>query len=106
MKGAVMEKEELMNLLKFIFAITVPFIKELIQSKVVPTLKRKMYERLDARAEKVINDLAQNAAKIKNEENEVKREAYIEGTKLGLEMLRALADKLNKAADEIDKVIE
>lgn len=97
--------KDLLELLKFIFQITVPFIKELIESKVVPTVKRKMYERLDVRADKVISDLAQNASKIKDEEDELKKEAYMEGTKLGIEMLRALAEKLNKAANEIEKVL-
>lgn len=97
--------KDLLELLKFIFQITIPFIKELIESKVVPTVKRKMYERLDVRADKVISDLAQNASKIKDEKDELKKEAYMEGTKLGIEMLRALAEKLNKASDEIEKVL-
>lgn len=96
---------DLVEVLKFIFAITLPYIKELIQSKVVPAIKRKAYQRLDDRADKLIEDLAQNASKIKDEENELKRDAYIEGTKLGIETVRAIAEKLNKAADEIEKVI-
>lgn len=100
-----MNKGELMELLQAILAITIPFIKELIQSKVVPAIKRKAYQRLDDRADKLIEDLAQNASKIKDEENELKRDAYIEGTKLGIETIRALAEKLNKAADEIEKVL-
>ena len=96
---------DLMELLKIILTITLPCIKELIQSQVVPAIKRKAYQRLDDRADKLIEDLAQNASKIKDEENELKREAYIEGTKLGIETVRAIAEKLNKAADEIEKVI-
>jgi len=96
---------DLVEVLKIIFAITLPYIKDLIQSKVVPAIKRKAYQRLDDRADKLIEDLAQNASKIKDEENELKRDAYIEGTKLGVETVRAIAEKLNKAADEIEKVI-
>lgn len=88
-----------------ILGIVLPFILELVKSKVVPTIKRKMYERLDNRATKLIQDLAQNASKINEETNSVKKEAYIEGTKLGLDTLRALADKLQKAADAIEKAI-
>ena len=95
----------LMEILKFIFASTVPVILELIKSKVVPAIKRRAYERVDEKVENLIQDLAQNASKIKEEENQTKKEAYIEGTKLGLETIRAIADKLNKAADEIEKVL-
>ena len=53
----------------------------------------------------MIKDLAQNAAKIADEQNENKKAAYIEGTKLGLETLRAISEKLSKAADEIERVL-
>lgn len=98
--------KELLEIIKVILAMTIPYIKELIQSKVVPTLKRKAYEKVDTKIDKLINDLAQNASKIKNEDNELKKEAYIEGTKLGVETLRAIATKLNKAAEEIEKAAE
>lgn len=88
-----------------ILQITLPFIKNLIESKFVPFLKRKAYERVDGKVNNLIKDLAQNASKIEEEENEVKKLAYIEGTKLGIETVRAIADKLNKAADEIEKAL-
>jgi len=97
-----------MNLIEFIknlIVISIPCIEALIKSKVVPYLKRRMYQRVDYRVNKLISDLAQNASKINNEENEIKRAAYIEGTKLGIETIRAIADKLEQAADEIEKVI-
>ena len=46
---------------------------------------------------------AEEAAKIAKEENEVKKLAYIEGTKLGVDTIRAIAEKLNKATDEIEQ---
>lgn len=98
--------EMLLQAIKFILTITVPFIKELIQSKVVPTLKRKGYEKLSNKADDIIEDLAQNASKIAKEENKLKKEAYLEGTKLGIDTLRAVAEKLNKAADEIEKAVK
>ena len=97
---------ELKEIISALLAITLPLIKQLIESKVVPFLKRRAYERVDYRVNKLITDLAQNAAKIKTEENEVKRLAYIEGTKLGIETIRAIADKLEQAADEIEKAVK
>ena len=88
-----------------ILVVTLPFIQELVQSKVVPFLKRKAYETLDLKADRLIKDLAQNASKIAAEENEAKKIAYVEGTKLGIDTLRAIADKLTMAADEIEKVL-
>ena len=93
------------EIIKAILVVTLPFIQELVQSKVVPFLKRKAYETLDLKADRLIKDLAQNASKITAEENEAKKLAYIEGTKLGIDTLRAIADKLTMAADEIEKVL-
>lgn len=101
-----MNTKTLLETLKLILEMTLPYIQNLIKSKVIPALKRKAYESLDSKADKLITDLAQNASKISCEENELKRQAYIEGTKLGMETLRALAEKLNKAADEIEKAIK
>ena len=97
--------ESLLNIIKTILTLAVPYIKELIESKVVPILKRKAYEKANERIDKLIEDLAQNASKIHSETNEVKKNAYIEGSKLGLATLRVLAEKLIKAADEIEKVL-
>lgn len=89
-----------------LMVITLPFIKKLIQSKIIPAIKRRMYEAADDKVDKLIKDLAQNASKIEYEENELKKLAYVEGTKLGLDTIRAIADKLTKAADEIEKAIQ
>lgn len=93
------------EILAEILVITLPFIKKLIQSKVVPFLKRTAYEKLDNRVDALIQDLAQNASKIADETNEAKKFAYQEGTKLGIDTIRAIAEKLNKAADEIEKAL-
>lgn len=93
------------EILAVILQITLPFIKELIESKVVPFLKRKAYERVDNKVNDLIKDLAQNASKIKDETDEAKKFAYIEGTELGIETLRAIANKLDSAADEIEKAL-
>ena len=104
-KGGKMDSTFLTTALQAVLQIVIPYIKKLIESKVVPTIKRKVYERLDGKADALIKDLAQNASKIANEQNEIKKAAYIEGTKLGLETLRAISEKLNKAADEIERVL-
>ena len=93
------------EILAVILQITLPFIKELIESKVVPFLKRKAYERVNNKVNDLIKDLAQNASKIKDETDEAKKFAYIEGTKLGIETLRAIANKLDSATDEIEKAL-
>lgn len=93
------------EILSSILVITLPFIKKLIESTVVPYLKRLAYEKLDNRVDDLIQDLAQNAGKIATEENEAKRYAYQQGTKLGIDTIRAIALKLNKAADEIEKAL-
>lgn len=95
----------LQETIKIILTITIPYIQKLIQSKVVPMFKRKAYEAVNDKVDKLINDLAQNSSKIKLETNDTKKLAYIEGTKLGVDTLRAVADKLNQAADEIEKAL-
>ena len=92
----------LMTVLKSILALTVPYIQKLVKSTLVPKLKRQAYEFVNKEADKLIKDLAQNASKIAQTEDNAK---YIEGTKLGLEMVRALATKLTQAADEIENVL-
>lgn len=94
-----------MEIIQIILTITIPYIKKLIQSKVVPIIKRKAYEAVNDKIDKLINDLAQNASKIAGEKDELKKIAYIEGTKLGIDTIRAIADKLNQAADEIGKAL-
>lgn len=96
---------DLKQLLTIILQITLPYIKQLIESDIIPFLKRKAYERVDKKVDNLIKDLAQNASKIKDEKDETKKFAYIEGTKLGIETLRAIAEKLDSAADEIEKVL-
>lgn len=97
--------ETLQKIITTIMTLAVPYIKELIESKVVPLLKRKAYEKVNSKIDALIEDLAQNASKILSEENDIKKAAYIEGSKLGVDTLRILSEKLAKAANEIEKVI-
>ena len=95
----------LLEALKFILTLAIPAIKQLIESQVVPRVKRLAYEKIDDQVDDLIHDLAQNASKIATENNDIKKLAYLEGTQLGLNTVRAIANKLNKAADEIEKVL-
>ena len=94
-----------MDLLFKILGLTMPFLAELFKSYAVPAIKRRAYQVLDRRADSLIEDLAQNASKIKNEEDDTKRLAYIEGTKLGLDTIKALGEKLIKAAEVINEAL-
>lgn len=96
---------DILTVIKNILLLTAPFIKQLIESKFVPMIKRKAYEKVDGKVDKLIDDLAQNASKIADEKDDLKRFSYIQGTKLGIDTIRAIANKLNKAADEIEKVL-
>lgn len=91
--------------IKKILLLTAPFIKKLIEAKVVPAVKRRLYEKVDVKIDKLIEDLAQNVSKIKDETDEVKKLAYIEGSQLGIDMLRAMSTKLAKAADAIEEAL-
>lgn len=92
--------------LKVILALAIPALKKLIDSQVVPRLKRLAYEHLDAKVDDLIEDLVQNASKIKTEDNDVKKLAYQEGCELGVEAIRKIAEKLNKAADAVEEEIK
>ena len=93
------------EVLKNIFAFCLPFIAKLIKSTVVPKLKRKAYERLDDFTNDRIEDLGNLVDKIKSETNEVKKEAHLEGFRLGISTLRAMANKLLKACAELEKAL-
>ena len=94
-----------MEALLKILGLTIPFLAELFKSYAVPAIKRRAYQILDRRADSLIEDLAQNAGKIKDEQDDAKRLAYIEGTKLGLDTIKALGEKLIKAAEKINEAL-
>lgn len=94
-----------LELLKPILSIVLPMIQQLIQSTVVPKLKRKGYEAVNDLVDSKVEDLAQNIGKIKNETNPIKKAALVEGSKLGIEFFRALGNKLIQVADTLEKEI-
>lgn len=82
-----------------ILAFALPYIKELIESKVVPALKRRAYEHLDEFASDRIQDLTDLYEKIQTTENATKKEAHLEGFKLGVEAIGAIGKKLVEASE-------
>ena len=95
----------ILTVIKNILVLTAPFIKKLIESKVVPTIKRKLYEKVDTKIDALIEDVAQNVSKGSKEKDELKKLAYTEGSTLGANTLRAMGEKLIKAADAIEKAL-
>lgn len=89
------------EILANLLIIAIPFIKKLIESKVVPIIKRKAYERLDDFSNDRIEDLTELLAKIKNSDDDVKKEAHLEGFKLGVDTLGAIGEKLVKASSTL-----
>ena len=93
------------EVLKNILMFCLPYITKLIESKVVPVLKRKAYERLDDFTNDRIEDLGNLVDKIKNENNELKKKAHLEGFRLGVSTLKAVANKLVVACEEMEKAV-
>lgn len=93
--------EFIRNLLVF----AIPFIQKLIASTVVPKIKRKAYEHLDDYVNDRIEDLVTLVNKIKSTDNEIKKQAHLEGLRLGVDTLRAIGKKLISACDEFEKVL-
>lgn len=93
------------EVLKNLLLLAIPFIKDLIESKVVPRLKRKAYERLDDFTNDRIEDLGLLVDKINATDDEVKKQAHLEGLRLGVATLKAIAEKLAVACAEFEKVL-
>lgn len=92
--------------LENLLIVAVPCLKNLIESKVVPAVKRRAYERFDNFTNDRIEDLIALAEKIKTTDNAVKKQAHLEGFKLGLTTLRTIGKKLVQACDELEKAVE
>lgn len=92
-----------MEVFMMIFSIVEPLIAKLIESTVVPMLKRKAYEKLHSFATDMVEDLVNLKAKAANSDNPVKKLAYEEGIKLGSATLRGVGNMLIQASDELDK---
>lgn len=92
----------LREILKELFPFALSAIKGLIESKVVPAAKRRLYERFDDIVNDKIEDLVELKEKAEITEDSVKKSAHLEGLKLGSAAIRAIGNKLIKAADALD----
>ena len=91
------------EILKNILLLAIPYIKKLIDSKVVPILKRKAYERFDDLSNDMIEKLVKLKEKAEEETDGIKKEAHLEGLELGADVLNAIGEKLIKASEELKK---
>lgn len=91
--------------IQLLLTIVAPFITKLIESTVIPKAKRKAYERLDDFTNDRIEDLAELVDKIQKEDDDIKKQTYLKGLKLGTATLRAIGNKLVAACDEFSKVL-
>lgn len=83
--------------------IVLPIIQKLIDSAVVPILKRKAYERFDGFANDMIQDLTNLKTKSEQTDNPIKKAAHEEGLKLGADALKAIGEKLIKASEVLSE---
>lgn len=80
--------------IKGIIIAAFPIIKKLLDEEVIPRLKKRAYEALDNFTDDRIEDLTDLLDKIKETDNEVKKEAHIKGFRLGINTLKAIATKI------------
>jgi hypothetical protein len=85
--------------------LSAPFIIGLVKSKVVPKAKRKAYELLDTFVDERIHDLIKLVEKAKNEKDGIKKDAHIEGLRLGIATLQAICDKLEVGLGYLTQLI-
>lgn len=86
------------DIIAALLSAALPYIKELIESKVVPALIRKSYEMFDSRANKVIKKLTDLVEKIHLTSDEDKKQRHLEGFKLGVDTIEVIGNKLLEAA--------
>lgn len=80
-----------------LLSVAIPYLKKLIESKVVPILVRKSYELFDKRANNVIKKLTKLLEKIKTTEDTEKKQRHLEGFKLGVNTIEVIGRKLVEA---------
>ncbi len=97
---------DLISTLNSILKYSLPFISNLIESKVVPVIKRKAYQKLDSFVDLKIQDLVSLLQKIEDTDDLIKRKAHIEGFILGVEALNAIGQKLLDASNTLKTQIE
>lgn len=92
-------------ILQTILSMAAPLLKELVENKIIPALVRKSYERFDDISNDMIEKLADLHEKIKNTENEAKKQAHLAGFELGVKTLRKVGEKLLEACNVLETQI-
>lgn len=83
-----------------------PILKVLLEEQVIPRLKRRAYELFDNFADDRIEDLTELVDKIKNTNDSEKRKRHLKGFSLGIQTIRAIAEKLLEACDVLEKEVK
>lgn len=83
----------LIEVIKPILSITLPLIARIIEAKFIPPSKEFLYKNLDEAVNAAVESLTKLKTKIKDTDNEFDNIAF----KLGLDVLKATADKIAKA---------
>ena len=96
-------KSTLLSIFNSLAPVAMPYIREMIRAKFMPMIVRKSYEALDNMANKLIERLLELKTKIDETPAGVKKDAHIAGLKLGAATLKAIGEKLIKAAEAVQE---
>ena len=88
-----------MQKLKEALSNVFPFLRELLGEEIIPNAIKKGYQAFDSFADEKIEALAAQVDKYENSLEAGKREKYRKGIELGAKALKAIAEKINIAAD-------
>lgn len=98
-----MNVTKIKKIITTLLAITLPYIQDLIKSKVVPAIRRKSFEAFDKKANQFIEKLLERVENIKSISDEKKKQLMLGGVKLETATLRALGNKLIDVANVLDE---
>ncbi len=91
------------EIITVLLGFVLPYIEELIKSKVIPAIIRKSYETFDNKANNIIKKLVALLEKIKATDDINKKNRHLEGFTLGVKTIKAIGEKLIKAAEVLEE---
>lgn len=92
--------------LKFILTIASPFLGNIMEEKVIPNAIKAGYAILDNFIDNRIEALVELLEKATQTMSPEKREKHLKGFTLGLDFLKAVAEKLTEACNVLSKELE
>lgn len=98
-----MNVSKIKEIIAALLTITMPYIKELIESKVVPAIRRKGFEAFDKKGNQLIQKTLERLEEAKNLNDTNKRNLILGGIKLEIATLRAMGAKLIDVANALEK---